>query len=220
MIRLPTDLSRLDDARRLAVLRGGLLDYDLDPLLQRVLEALAMALEFPTAVISLVMRETQFFRAHVGLPPDLAAMRATDRCSSFCQFVVAEDRPMAIVDSHLEPSLPRDLIELYGTRAYFGSPVHADGQVVGSLCVTDVRPRQLDPAQRELIAQAAACASLRLHELVAHAPPGSEGDLLDLLFTETLPPLRLAEAFADRRVTEGELVRGSAAIWSLLGENR
>jgi GAF domain-containing protein len=217
MSQLPVDLSSLDSTDRLNALRGRLLERGADPELQALVQELARVLRFPTAMVSLVLQDTQFFKAHVGLPPDLAAAQATDRCTSFCQFVTASDRPLTISDSHQEPLLPRDLIERYGIRAYHGAPLHVDGQVVGSLCVTDQEPRQLSDDELVQLQRLADRASARL-QVLAVAGDQNGGDTLAL--AEMQAPLRLAEAFAEGKLTEEEFDRGSGALKTLSGRPR
>jgi GAF domain-containing protein len=214
MSPLPVDLSSLDAPDRLKALRGRLLERESDPELQALVQELAVRLRFPTALVSLVLQDTQFFKAHVGLPVDLAATQATDRCTSFCQFVTAADRPLTISDSHQEPLLPRDLIERYGIRAYHGAPLHVDGQVVGSLCVTDQQPRQLSDDELAQLQRLADRASARLQVLASTGDPGGAEALA---LSEMQAPLRLTQAFAEGKLTEEEFDRGSGALKTLSG---
>jgi GAF domain-containing protein len=217
MSQLPADLSSLDAPERIKALRGRLLERGPDPELQALVQELAVVLRFPTALVSLVLQDTQFFKAHVGLPADLAATQATDRCTSFCQFVTAADRPMTISDSHQEPMLPRDLIERYGIRAYHGAPLHVDGQVVGSLCVTDQAPRQLSEVELLQLQRLADRASARLQVL---AGTDDDGGGEELALAEMQAPLRLAQAFAEGKLTDLEFARGSGALETLSGRRR
>lgn len=146
------DPSRVLDADDRLVAAAKLFrNASLQPQLDALVAETAKRAGFPIAAISIVLRRTQRFIAAVGLPPDLEASRATDRCASFCQFIVATDRPLCVPDTNECPDLPRALIESYGLRAYAGVPIHSEDQVIGSLCVIDVVPHSLDDTTLEVL---------------------------------------------------------------------
>jgi hypothetical protein len=224
----------LDAPERLHAARGGILDTVPDAELQALVHEAARGTGWPIAVVSLVLRRTQLFRAQTGLPADLAVSGATDRCTSFCQFVVASGRKLEVEDAVQVPWLPQELVRAYGIRAYAGEPVRVDGHVLGSLCVIDAQPRQLSDAQRVLLKSLADQASLRL-ELLARAGRtpealsrlqalalepafGEARNLLSVLssgleyaqmaLAELSPALRLAEAASHGGLAPEELARG------------
>jgi hypothetical protein len=132
------------DAPHLRSLGAVHLDRSLDPELQAIVEEAAAALKAPIALVSLVLDRVQFFRAHVGLDPDLATSRATDRDVSFCQLVVRDRSPLEVSDASADPRVPQELVRELGLRAYLGAPVRSDDAVIGSLCILDVEPRSFD----------------------------------------------------------------------------
>ena len=73
------DLLGKGKRERLAAMSGGVLSPGLDAELQGIVTEAAAATQSPIGLVSLVLDHTQFFRAHVGLPPELAATRSTDR---------------------------------------------------------------------------------------------------------------------------------------------
>ena len=89
---------------RLMALTGATLDRQLDAQLQQSVERLSVALEAPIVLVSLMLKRTQFFRAHVGLPPDLALAQATDRDVSFCQLVVRDRETLEVTNPRFELS--------------------------------------------------------------------------------------------------------------------
>ncbi len=157
----------LDSSTRLAAFRGRILDRALDEELQQLVEKASTLSGFPISLVSLVLRRTQFFRAHVGLPRDLAISQATSRCSSFCQFVVSSGSSLVIEDASQTDSLPQELVNTYGIRSYAGFPIRLHGEVIGSLCVIDQKPRQLAPQIFNVLEEIAAHAGRRLEELAA-----------------------------------------------------
>jgi hypothetical protein len=154
-------------SERLQALKGDTLSSTLDDTLQNLVRETAGSLGLPIALVSIVLERTQFFRAHVGLPRDLAVARATDRDASFCQFVVRDEEPFEVNDAANDNRLPQELVDRFGVAAYLGAPVRIGGQVVGSLCAIDTKTRQFSPLERTQLAQLAARVSERLEELAA-----------------------------------------------------
>lgn len=220
----PEKLAVLDDSARLRVLDGAVLERRPDARLQQLVEQAAEVSGFPIALVSLVARQVQFFRAQVGLPPDLQVAQATDRDKSFCQFVVADDRALVVEDSQREPWLPRDLIERYGIRAYVGFPVRALGQTVGSLCVIDLQPRRLEEARLEQLRQLSQAVSARLEELARGwvLVPGAEAEQSHrawLAVAEAQSLASLGEQFARGRLSLEEFQRALGALCTLSGSS-
>jgi hypothetical protein len=221
-VKIPKDLSLLDDRARLNTFDGPLLDRTPDPELKRLVTRASVVSGFPIALVTLVVARIQYFRAQVGLPLDLAASLATDRCTSFCQYVVAGRQPLQVEDATREPALPKDLVERYGIRAYVGFPLHVAGHAVGSFCVIDGRPRRLEPAQLEELSQLASAASARLESLAGKwVPPKNaleeESHRAWMAVVETQPFMSLSEQFASGQLTFEEFQRALGALATLAG---
>jgi GAF domain-containing protein len=220
----PKDLSLLDNAERLASFEAPLLDSTPDPELQALVSEASTLTGFPIGLVSLVVRKIQFFRAQVGLPPDLVAMLATDRCTSFCQFVVARGECLEIEDATREPGLPRDLVERYGIRAYVGFPLKVRGRTVGSFCVIDAKPGRLKVEVLAKLAELSVRASARLEVLARQVPASASSSEADekareawLAVAEAQPLLSLSERFADGTLSFEEFERGIGALAGLAG---
>jgi GAF domain-containing protein len=221
--RPPQNLSVLDNAERLSSFDASLLDFTPDPELQALVAEASAVSGFPIGLVSLVVRSIQFFRAQVGLPPDLSAGLATDRCTSFCQFVVASDECVVIEDATVEPALPRDLVERYGIRAYVGFPLRVTGRTVGSFCVIDVKPGRLEPEVLTKLEALSHRASARLEELARQMPASASSSEADeqarcawLAVAEALPLMSLGESFADGKLSLEEFQRGVGALAGLV----
>lgn len=220
---LPKDLAALDDPERLRTFDTALLDRTPDPELEQSVAQAARVSGFPIALVSLVVNQIQFFRAQQGLPPDLAASLATDRCTSFCQFVVAGTEPLRIEDATLEPALPTDLVERYGIRAYVGFPLRVAQRIVGTLCVIDVKPGRLEPRQLEELAHLAQAVSERLETLARQwAPPANAAEERShrawMAVAEAQPLASLSEQFASGKLSFEEFQRGLGALATLAGQ--
>lgn len=221
--RPPENLSVLDSTERLSSFDTALLDFTPDAELQALVAEASSLSGFPIALVSLVVRSIQFFRAQVGLPPDLEAGRATDRCTSFCQFVAASGEHLAIEDATNEPALPKDLVERYGIRAYVGFPLRVMGRTVGSFCVIGVKPARLEAGVMTQLEALAKRASARLETLAGQVPsaPLSEADEQAwrawLAVAEARPLMSLTESFADGKISLEEFQRGVGALAVLAG---
>jgi hypothetical protein len=222
---LTLDLAHLDSGLRLRVLGGPLLDRAPDPELQQLVEEAAQVTGFPIALVSLVVSRIQFFRAQVGLPPDLEAARSTDRCNSFCQYVVSGNRPLEVSDATQEAGLPQELVRRYGIRAYLGYPLRLLGQTVGTLCVLDLEPRKASAADRDALAQLAKRAVARLERMAVQwavpvEPPSlaelkAHGARIDAF--ERQQVMSLSEQFAVGRLSADEFQRALGALATLTG---
>lgn len=146
---------------------AAMLDPKGQPALQALVEEAAALTGAPMAIVSLLLNRTQVFHASTGLPADLATSRATDRDVSFCQCVVRDGASYETEDAQREPSLPQELVQRYGIRAYLGAPVVLNGRTGGSLCVIDTKPRSFTAEQRSKLEQLAERASSILQG-VAH----------------------------------------------------
>lgn len=156
--------------------RGRVLDRAPDELLQSIVAAAARIADAPIATVSLLLNNLQFFRAHIGLPADLLDTQATDRCVSFCQVVAAQRATLCVEDALNDERVPQTLVRTHGVRAYLGVPVAIGGDLVGTLCVIDLRPRPFTAHQVSALEVLARDATRRLDEL-ANDGQGELGEL-------------------------------------------
>jgi GAF domain-containing protein len=220
---LPKNLAPLDDPQRLSAFDTALLDRTPDPELERLVAEAAKVSGFPIALVSLVVNQIQFFRAQTGLPPDLEASLATDRCTSFCQYVVAGTAPLRIENALLEPALPTDLVQRYGIRAYVGFPLRVAQRTVGTLCVIDVKPGRLEKGPLEELERLAQAVSARLETLARQwAPPANAAEEQShrawMAVAEAQSLASLSEQFAAGKLSFEEFQRGLGALALLAGQ--
>ena len=132
-----------DPDRLLALHTTGLLDSPVERSFDRITEIVAHILKAPVSLISLVDKNRQFFKSSVGLGEPWASLRETPLSHSFCQYVVAQDRPLIVVDASSHHLVHENLaIRDLNVQAYLGVPIHTpDGQPIGSLCAIDSVPR-------------------------------------------------------------------------------
>ena len=112
-----------------------------DAELQEIVKKAAAELNSPIALVSLVLDQVQFFKAHIGLPPVLASARGTHRDVSFCQFVVRDGKTFEVNDASMDTRIPQHVVKEYNIQAYLGVPIMVNESVMGSLCVLDTKKR-------------------------------------------------------------------------------
>jgi diguanylate cyclase (GGDEF)-like protein len=110
--------------------------------LQSLVTEVAQAFGVPVALLSLVLGDRQWFKAHVGLPPSLARDRGTPRDWSFCHHVVQGRESLVVPDATRHPVFRDNPLVREGiVGSYAGAPLlTSTGEVLGSLCVIDTRP--------------------------------------------------------------------------------
>lgn len=136
--------SVIRDRDRLAALRAtGLLDSPTEPSFDRLVALAARVTGAPTALVTLVDEDRQFFVSCRGLTGPPAEDRGTPLSHSFCQHVVISGQPLIIEDARLDLRVKENLaIRDYQVIAYAGIPLFSrNGQPLGSFCVIDEKPR-------------------------------------------------------------------------------
>jgi GAF domain-containing protein len=220
-------MAKLDAPERLSQFRGDLVALTPDETLDECVREAARISEAPIALISFVMGHVQYFRSAVGLPPEIDLSRATARCHSYCQFVVTTEQPLAIEDILARSDMPQMLAHTYGIRAYLGVPVTCAGQLLGTLCVVDVKPRAWSQALIAELSSLAARVTARLEELAAHgrAEADAPGELrilahsvaegarvIERALAEVGPMVRLAGGLGLDQLPPDAFVRGATAL--------
>ena len=152
---------------RYSAITEGLLAEAEDAQLQAIANDAAGGLSTPIALVTLVLERIQFFKAHYGLPDDLAISRATERDVSFCQFVVRDGEPFEVENAEEDERVPQHLVKRYGIKSYLGIPVKVNQVVTGSLCVIDTKARTFSNDERQKLAKLADLVSQRLEALSA-----------------------------------------------------
>ena len=135
--------SALRNPRRLEALYSShLLDSTPDRILDGLTKIICRELNVPIALVCIVDAERQFFKAQHGLPPELVRQRGTSIDYSLCKYVVEQHSTIAIDDARKIPALENHpAVAERGIVAYLGAPLVAKGQVLGSVCAVDEKPR-------------------------------------------------------------------------------
>jgi hypothetical protein len=168
------------DPRRLAALEAtGLLDTPAEEAFDQLSRVACAIAEAPMALVSLVDHNRQFLKSCIGALPELnLEERETPLSHSFCRHVVDSGQALLIEDARTHP-LTRDnpMTREHGVVAYAGIPlVTPSGQILGTLCVLDARPRQWSEAtQRSLTDLASAVSTMIEYRSIPRRKPHSAG---------------------------------------------
>lgn len=138
------------ELRRVAALdRYGIMDTDPEQAFDDVCKLASAICETPIAVINLVHRDRQFFKAEVGL-----GVRATPLETSFCAQAILQDDFLQVPNATLDPRFDCNPLVTAenGLRFYAGALLKTDeGLPIGTLCVLDTQPKQLTPLQEQTL---------------------------------------------------------------------
>ncbi len=125
------------------------LDFTNNKELKDLLSLTAEVCETPIALITFIVGETQLLKLRIGTD-----FEKTSTATSFCRHI---DRPgsLLVVPDALEDERFFDnplVIGGPGIRFYAGAPLCTDhGEILGSLCVLDNKPQQLDEKQQKVL---------------------------------------------------------------------
>lgn len=133
-----------DPERLEALYATGLLDSPREKIYDRIADMAATALAAPSAAISLVDVDRQFFVSMHGSTAEAPEDRQTSIERSVCQYAVASGQPLVIPDARDDPVLKYNPAVTDGTVvSYLGIPLIDSGDhAIGTLCVWDTSPRQ------------------------------------------------------------------------------
>ena len=142
-------------SRITAVEGSGLLDSFAEESFDSLTRLAARLVKVPVSFISIVAADRDFYKSQTGFPAPLCDDRELSG-RTFCHFALGSDTPLVIDDTHsneLWKSVPT--VETLGVRAYVGVPIKVDGEIIGSFCVIDVKPREWQPEELETVRQIA-----------------------------------------------------------------
>lgn len=147
---MPAAPKPLQEEERLAALRAyQVLDTDPERAFDDIVKAAARICDTPIALVSLVDEARQWFKARVGLDA-----QETPREYAFCAHAILGDETL-VVPNALDDDRFADNPLVTGPpdiRFYAGAPlVDGDGHGLGTLCVIDRAPRELDPGELEVL---------------------------------------------------------------------
>ncbi|WP_197374929.1 GAF domain-containing protein [Mycolicibacterium baixiangningiae] len=152
-----------DPARLQALYATGLLDSPTEEAYDRITRAAAAALDAPSAAVSLIDVDRQFFKSSVGMGTS-DEQRQTPLDRSICQYAVANGAALLLEDARTDPVFRNHPAVLDGTVvAYLGIPlIDREDNAVGTLCVFDDKPRLWGTGHVQILSDLAQLAADRM----------------------------------------------------------
>ncbi|HBI41470.1 MAG TPA: hypothetical protein DDY78_01265, partial [Planctomycetales bacterium] len=139
-----------DEEQRLASLRAlNLLDTPPEERFDRITRIACRLFDVPIALVNLIDADRQWSKSCHGLN-----VREIDRDISFCGHAVFSPDPLVVPDTLLDHRFADNplVIGEPGVRFYAGQSLKtSDGSLVGVLCVSDYRPRDLNKEELQLL---------------------------------------------------------------------
>lgn len=156
-----------DPARLAEIAALGLNPGEVDAVLQQTVDEAAAALNLPTALVSIVMGEAQYFAAEHGLSGWMAEAHGTPVEWSFCANAVQSGEPFVVEDATQHPVVKDNpLVKFENLTCYAGIPlVTANGHVLGTLCVIGYERRTFTEDDLDKLRALAKKAMDRIEEL-------------------------------------------------------
>jgi two-component system, NtrC family, sensor kinase len=137
---------KTDETARLASLqRYSILDSAPEKIYDDVTHLAAMICGAPISTITFIDNERQWFKSAVGLQS-----RGGPREHSFCAHTIDTPITLIVRDAQEDPRFADNPLVTGepGIRFYAGAPIITpEGNVLGTVCVIDTRPRTLTPIQ-------------------------------------------------------------------------
>ena len=119
-----------------------MLDTPPEESFDRLTRLAAKLIDAPATFVSLVDHNRDFYKSAYGFGEPLATVRQLEG-RSFCHYAITTNGPLVLDDVTQELvfcDVPT--VQSLGVRAYIGIPlVTEDGQVVGSFCAIDFKPK-------------------------------------------------------------------------------
>ncbi|MCZ8216260.1 MAG: GAF domain-containing protein, partial [Cyclobacteriaceae bacterium] len=143
MIKAPVPVN--EEARLLALNELSILNTAPEQEYDELVQLAAYICEMEAAQISLIDKDRQWIKSSVG-----NLSKTVDRDIAFCSHTILQTDALVIEDASLDNRFFDNpfVTEHPGLRFYAGIPlITSDGHGIGSLCVLDIKPRKLRPAQ-------------------------------------------------------------------------
>jgi len=138
-----------ESARVAALDRYAILDTEPEQTFDDLVVLAAHVCKAPIAMLSLVDDHRQWFKSKVGVE-----IRETPRETSFCAHAIQQQDLFIVPDTWNDARFRENPMVLDDPhiRFYAGAPlINEEGFALGTLCVIDRQPRELDEAQKDAL---------------------------------------------------------------------
>ncbi len=162
---------------RLRTLEGtGILDTPPDPVFDALCEEARRQFDVPIALVSLVARDRQWFKAEKGL-----GACETSRDVAFCNYTVLADDVFVVEDALADERFRVNPLVTGKpfVRFYAGAPLIYRSQIrLGSFCLIDTKPRRFSRGDRAELAVSADRATMEIMSRELDRKTARAADLL------------------------------------------
>lgn len=135
-----------NEAKRMALVNQlQILDTEPAPELDEITETVQQYFDVPICLVTIVDTNRQWFKSNVGLDAS-----ETDRDVSFCGHAINYDDTLYVPDAQDDMRFRTNplVTEYPHIRFYAGAPLIMEPDIrIGTLCIIDRKPRELDEAQ-------------------------------------------------------------------------
>jgi len=138
-----------DEKERLAALhRLAVLDTEPEERFDKLTRIAAALFDVPIALVSMVDENRQWFKSAYG-----TSVCEGPRDASFCAHAILAPTVMIVPDALLDPRFADNPVVINEPRVrfYAGCPLVVDGRCIGTLCLIDTRPRDLNATAVRLL---------------------------------------------------------------------
>jgi GAF domain-containing protein len=148
-VHMTATMPGTETARLAALNRYAILDTEPEQSFDDLVVLASFVCRTPIATLSLVDDHRQWFKSKVGVE-----IRETPRDISFCAHAIQQEELFIVPDALADPRFKDNPLVLGDPhiRFYAGAPlIDEDGYALGTLCVMDRQPRELDDTQKEAL---------------------------------------------------------------------
>lgn len=133
-----------DDARLAALQSYEILDSEKEELFDDLTRLAADICGTPVSLITLVDKDRVWIKSNVGME-----IPETPREGAFCSYTILGEDSMVIPDAAADPRFKDGVVDAEkNVRFYAGTPLKTrDGYNLGTLCVVDTKPREMNDEQ-------------------------------------------------------------------------
>ncbi|MDT0646453.1 PAS domain-containing protein [Zunongwangia sp. F260] len=141
----------MNESERIKELQSyNLLKGSKEKILDELVEIASLVCNVPISLITLVGKDTQNFLVHRGL-----SITQTSRKDSFCRHTLHQPEEILIVPDSLKDERFKNNVLVKGDphiRFYAGAPLETpNGNVLGTLCVIDTKPKKISENQKKAL---------------------------------------------------------------------